>query len=201
MEDLVSFQMNEDYNLIIEKKAENLYRTISQNIKSLPSSSQAVTKSVAKTGHLELTPQESEQLSIYVSDDEYVRKQKEDLAELANMFKSKIGDESRDDDAAYIIELESHFVTQDDCDAVYSLVVEGKKKPLILDIKDGVLTCYYGQVSHADQYIKISVDVLENILDGRLTFQKAFMTGEMSAKGDFKILRNLDRMFIFSEDK
>ncbi len=201
VEDLASFQMNEDYNLIIEKKAENLYRTISQNIKSLPSSSQAVTRSVARASQLELTPQESEQLSKYVSDDEYVRKQKEDLAELADMFKTKIGESVGDNDTAYIIELESHFVAQTDCDAVYSFVIDGKKKPLILQIEEGVLTCYYGQVSHADQYIKVPVGVFENILDGRLTFQKAFMTGEMSAKGDFKILRNLDRLFIFGEDK
>ena len=36
VEDLVTFQMNSEYNLIIEKKAENLYRTISQKMKSLP---------------------------------------------------------------------------------------------------------------------------------------------------------------------
>ncbi|MGN0312221.1 MAG: SCP2 sterol-binding domain-containing protein [Lachnospiraceae bacterium] len=201
VEDLLSFQMNEDYNLIIEKKAENLYRTISQNIKSLPSSSQAVSRSVARTGQLELTPQESEQLSKYVSDDEYVRKQKEDLAELADMFKSKIGESMQDEDTAYIIDFESHFVTQEDCDATYSFMIEGKKKPLILQIQDGVLSCHYGQESHVDQFIKISVPVLENILDGRMTFQKAFMTGELAAKGDFKVLRNLDRMFIFGEDK
>ncbi len=201
VEDLLTFQMSEEYNLIIEKKAENMYRTISQKIKSLPSSSQAVSRTVAKKGQLELTPQESEQLSKYVSDDEYVRKQKEDLAELADMFKNKIGESAQDEENAYIIEFESHFVSQNDCDATYSFMIEGKRKPLILHVENGVLNCFYGQEGNVDEYIKVSVEVLENILDGRMTFQKAFMTGAMSAKGDFKVLRNLDRLFIFSEDK
>ena len=46
VEDLTTFQMNKDFGLIIEKKAENLYRTISQKIKSLPSSNQAIKQNV-----------------------------------------------------------------------------------------------------------------------------------------------------------
>ena len=69
VEDLAAFEANKEYNLIIEKKAENLYRTISQKIRSLPTSNQAVKRSVFRTQQLELTPQESEQLSKYVSDD------------------------------------------------------------------------------------------------------------------------------------
>ena len=59
VEELVSFEMNQDYTVIIEKKAENLYRTISQKLKSLPSSNLAVKQSVLRTQQLELTPQES----------------------------------------------------------------------------------------------------------------------------------------------
>ena len=91
VEDLVTFEMNEDYTVIIEKKAENLYRTISQKIKNLPTSNQAVKRSISRTPQLELTPQESEQLSKYVSDDSYVKKQKEDIEELASMFKDMLG--------------------------------------------------------------------------------------------------------------
>ena len=91
VEDLATFQMSQEYNLIIEKKAENLYRTISQKIKSLPTSNQAVKRSVLRTQQLNLTPQESEQLSKYVSDDTYVKQQKEDIEELASMFKDMLG--------------------------------------------------------------------------------------------------------------
>ncbi len=200
VEDLISFEMNKDYNLIIEKNAENLYRTISQKIKGLPSSSQAVSRTVGKKQPLELTPQESEQLSKYVADDEYVKQQKEDLAELTNMFKARLGEEA-DDDNAYIIDFQAHYVPQSDCEGTYSFLIEGKKKPLIIKVERGELQCYYGLESHADQNIKVSQSVLETILDGHMTFQRAFMTGELSSKGDFKVLRMLDRMFIFGEDR
>jgi len=65
VEDLATFQMSQEYNLIIEKKAENLYRTISQKIKSLPTSNQAVKRSVLRTQQLNLTPQESSFPSMY----------------------------------------------------------------------------------------------------------------------------------------
>ncbi len=200
VEDLISFEMNKEYNLIIEKKAENLYRTISQKVKGLPSSSQAVSRTVGKLQTLELTPQESEQLSKYVADDDYVKQQKEDLAELANMFKAKLGEES-DNDNAYIIDFQAHYVPQADCEGTYSFLIEGKKKPLVIKVEKGELQCYYGLENHADQNIKISQNVLETILDGHMTFQRAFMTGELSSKGDFKVLRMLDKMFIFGEDR
>ena len=200
VEDLVSFEMNKDYNLIIEKNAENLYRTISQKIKGLPSSSQAVSRTVGKIQSMELTPQESEQLSKYVADDDYVKQQKEDLAELTNMFKAKLGEEY-DNDNSYIIDFQAHYVPQADCEGVFSFIIEGKKKPLIIKVERGELQCYYGLEGHADQSIKVSQKVLETILDGHMTFQRAFMTGALSSKGDLKVLRMLDRMFIFGEDR
>ena len=102
VEDLVSFEMNKDYTVLIEKKAENLYRTISQKVKCLPTSNQAVKQTILRTPQLELTPQESEQLSKYVSDDTYVKKQKEDIEELATMFKGMLGKSEKEDEEAYI---------------------------------------------------------------------------------------------------
>ena len=77
VDDLVNFEMNEGFTKIIEKRAENLYRAISQKIQGLPSSNQAIKQTVLRTKSIELTPQESEQLSNYVSDDSFVKKQKE----------------------------------------------------------------------------------------------------------------------------
>ncbi len=197
VDDLVAFEMNHDYTLIIEKKAENLYRTISQKTKSLPSSSQAVTRTVLRTQQLELTPQESEQLSKYVSDDMYVKKQKEDIEELATMFKDMLGQANVDDEAAYIGELEAHFVPQEEFAATYLFMIDGKKRPLTVQVNGEELNCFYGQNGAIDVYTKLTMDVMNNIVKGRMTFQRAFMTGEMTAKGNFKTLRMLDRIFIF----
>ena len=197
VDDLVSFEMNHDYSLIIEKKAENLYRTISQKQKSLPTSNQAVTRTILRTQQMDLTPQESEQLSQYVADDSYVKKQKEDIEELASMFKDKLSVQQNDTQTEYITELESHFVPQGDFTANYLFMIEEKKKPLVVEVAGEELNCYYGQQENVDVYAKLTGKVMNNILAGRMTFQRAFMTGEMTAKGNFKTLRTLDQIFIF----
>ena len=93
IEDLVTFELNQDYLNIIEKKAENLYRTISQKTKSLPASNKAVNKISNSNRTIPLTPQESEQLSKYASDEQYVQQQKQraavDVVKIARLSASK----------------------------------------------------------------------------------------------------------------
>jgi multimeric flavodoxin WrbA len=196
VDDLVTFEMNRDYNLIIEKKAENLYRTISQKMKSLPTSNMAMTKSVQRTNQLELTPQESEQLSKYVADDSYVKKQKEDIEELASMFKDMLG-EMNEEENAYIKNLQDHFVPQEEFRANYLFMIDDREKPLVIEVKNGEASIYYGEKEEIDVYCKMTGELLERIMGGHITFQRAFMTGEMTAKGNFKTLRMLDNLFIF----
>lgn len=198
VDDLVSFEMNKDYTVIIEKKAENLYRTISQKMKSLPTSNQAVKQSVLRTPQMELTPQESEQLSKYVSDDSYVKQQKEDIQELASMFKDMMGKAGQDENMAYIVEFRERFVPQQDFHARYLFLLEDKKKPLFVEVNRDDLEIHYGQEENIDVYAKLTPEVIETIIAGRMTFQRAFMTGEMTAKGNFKTLRMLDTVFNFA---
>ena len=197
IEELSTFEMNPDFNVIIEKKAENLYRTISQKIKSLPTSNQAVKQSVLRTKQLNLTPQESEQLSKYVSDDTYVKQQKEDIEELASMFKDMLGQDEHNEENTFIKELQTIFVPQEEFKATYSLMIEGRKKPLYVAVNLDELTVHYGEEENIDVYAKLPMDVMQSIVDGRMTFQRAFMSGEMTAKGNFKTLRMLDQIFPF----
>lgn len=198
VEDLVSFEMNKDYTVIIEKKAENLYRTISQKMKSLPTSNLAVKQSVLRTTQIDLTPQESEQLSKYVSDDNYVKQQKEDIQELASMFKDMLGKANQDEETAYVEQFRESFIPQLDFKARYLFGIQGKKKPLFIEVKQDELTIYYGEEKGIDVYAKLSQEVMDGIIAGRMTFQRAFMTGEMTAKGNFKVLRMLDNVFSFA---
>lgn len=197
VEDLVSFEVNTEYTEIIEKKAENLYRMISQKMKSLPTSNNAVKRSVLRTQQMSLTPQESEQLSKYVSDDSYVRQQKEDIEELASMFKDMLGKAASEEREPFIKDLESHFVAQEDFSATYSIMIEGFKNPLCISVNNDKLHVSYGKKEEIDVYAKLSLEVMQSIVDGRMTFQRAFMTGEMTAKGNFKTLRMLDQVFLF----
>lgn len=197
VEDLVTFEMNQDYTLIIEKKAENLYRTISQKLKILPTSNQAVKQSVLRTQQMNLTPQESEQLSKYVSDDTYVKKQKEDIEELATMFKDMMGKSAEEEESPYIREFEGHFIPTENFSASYSFIIEGDKMPMYVAVENDNLTVRYSEEEDADVVAKLNREVMQSIVDGRMTFQRAFMTGDMTAKGNFKTLRMLDQIFAF----
>lgn len=197
VDDLVTFEMNEEYARLIEKKAENLYRTISQKQPNFPTSNQAVKKSVLRTKRIELTPQESEQLSQYASDDGYVKKQKEDIQELTSLFKDMMNKQENDGGMEFIKDLEDNFTPQDDFKAIYKFIIQEKKKPLLIEVSGDELECYYGNKENVDVVAKVTSDVLKEIIQARMTFQRAFMSGEMTAKGNFKTLRMLDQLFPF----
>ena len=127
-----------------------------------------------------------------------MKQQKEDIEELASMFKDMLGKPDDDMDTPFVKELESHFVSTEDFAASYSFIIEGIKKPLYVAIQNGELEIHYGQEEKIDVVAKLSRDVLQSIIDGRMTFQRAFMTGEMTAKGNFKTLRMLDQIFVLS---
>ena len=90
----VDFETNNDYGMLIEKKAENFYRTFTKKMVTFPSSSNAVVETSQAVKPMTLTPQESEELSMYVSDDNYVKRQKEDIEELTQLFKNLMDDDT-----------------------------------------------------------------------------------------------------------
>lgn len=196
--DTTQLEMNKDYITIIEKKAENMYRTINQKLASLPASNQAVKKMVSSTKNIDLTPQESEQLSQYASDDSYVQRQKADIQELTSLFKDMMGD-SEEEDGEYIEQFKKAFKPQPGFKASYRIFIGNKREPLSLKINAAELNCDYGSEQGADVEIHMEKDTINDIMYGRMTFQRAFMSGEMKMKGDFKILRTLDQVFVFEE--
>lgn len=201
IDNTVSLEMNKDYVNIIEKKAENLYRTISQRITSFPASNHAVKQKVSISQNLDLTPQETEQLSQYVADDSYVQRQKEDIQELAGMFRDMLHNEGADSEEEYLSELRQVYKPQAGFEAVYSINIEEKSKNLILEMKGARLDCRYGTAEHADVEMQTNRATMEDIINGRMTFQRAFMAGAMKMKGDFRILRTLDQVFLFEEKR
>jgi len=146
---------------------------------------------------MNLTPQESEQLSMYVSNDKYVKKQKADIEELSQMFRGLMGDEAPSSKGTYIETLESHFHAVPDITLAFSIEITDKNNNLVIEIENGALKCYYGQKDHVNVKIKTSSAVLDKIFAGERTLQGTFMAGEIKAKGDFKILRMFDSLFQF----
>jgi multimeric flavodoxin WrbA len=197
--DIDMFDGNEEYTRIIEKKAENIYRTINQKMANFPASNQAVKQMVSITKNTDLTPQESEQLSHYAADDSYVRRQKEDIQELTSLFRDMMGSgETDDSEGEYIADFQSHFTPQPGFKAVYRIQLEGKKNPLIIEVNGPENRIYYGTVSDCDVEIQMKRETMDDIVYARMTFQRGFMGGAMKMKGDFKVLRTLDQIFTFS---
>lgn len=197
--DTVTLEMNEEYISLIEKKAENMYRTIGKKMTSLPCSNQAVRQMVNITQNTDLTPQESEQLSMYAADDTFVQRQKDDIQELASMFRDMMGTVEKEGKDEILSEFEKVFKPQPGIQAVYQIHIEGRSTPVYLKVEGGKLECTYKSVSEKDVEFHTDKALLNEIFHGRATFQKAFMTGELKkVKGDFKILRALDQLFPFS---
>ena len=199
IENTIDLEMNENYAHIIEKRAENLYRTINQRTASFPASNQAVRQKISVSQGMDLSPQETEQLSRYVSDDRYVQRQKEDIQELASLFRDKLSQEGSESEEEYIFELKKAFQPQAGFHAVCVINIEEKSKALIVDIKGPVLESSYGAAEQPDMVMSTNRSTMEDIVNGRMTFQRAFMSGAMTTKGDMKILRTLDQIFPFEE--
>jgi putative sterol carrier protein/multimeric flavodoxin WrbA len=195
VDDHVEFETNAQYNLMIEKKAESFYRMISKKTVAFPNSSIEVKKAVLRSSNLSLTPQESEQLSEYVSNDNYVKKQKEDIEELASLFKGMLG-ESTDSDE-YITKLQDHFYPMDGLNAVFRIDLIDENSSLVIEVSEDQMNCYRGTADEADVTAKVRTSVFQDILAGNKSFQSAFMSGDLSAQGNFKILRNFDTIFRF----
>ena len=187
---------NREYIALIETKAENMYRTVNQKIVSLPASNQAIRQMVSKT-QIDLTPQESEQLSQYASDDKYVQRQKEDIQELTSLFRDMLNSGETEESGEIVAKFEQHFKPQAGFRGGYRFVINGRKKDLVVKIENADLQCFFGTLDHADVELQLEQHTLDEIISGRMTFQRAFMSGEMKMKGDFKVLRTLDQIFVF----
>lgn len=197
IEDISVLENSEAYNTLIEKTAEDMYRTINKKVLALPASNQAVNRFVSITKNMDLTPNEAEQLSQYASDDSYVQKTKEDIRELTSIFRTKMEEGEQEDQTVFLKALKDHFRPIPGFKGSYKLVFETKKLPLCIEVKQNDLMCSYAQKEKADVEIQMTEEVMNEILQGRMTFQRGFMSGVMKMKGDFKLLRQLDQLFVF----
>lgn len=198
IKDTKELQRNPAYITLIEKKAENLYRTVHQKVKSLPASNQAINQTVAINNRMDLTPQETEQLSQYAADEVYVQKQKEDIEELAGLFKGMLANSGPKESKEYSQSFVSVFHPVADAHTVYTIKLEDACGLLQLHVKGKELTYTDREEEKTDIELIMKEEVLADIMQGRMTFQRAFMTGVMKMKGDFSKFRQMDELFPFS---
>ncbi|MBE5964417.1 MAG: SCP2 sterol-binding domain-containing protein [Lachnospira sp.] len=196
VDESVDFELNKDYINIIENYAENIYRTISKKVVILPASNTAIKKNVMKDT-INLTPQESEQLSKYVSDDTYVQTQKKDIEELSSMFKSMLSESELGGDDYYIKSFKDNYLPSEDFAASYQIIISDKDKYIYMNVDGSNIECSMDKNDDVDVIAKLTFATFDSIVHNRMTFQRAFMSGEMTAKGNFRYLKMLDQIFNF----
>lgn len=218
------FEANEEYSRIIEKRAEALYRAVHQRTKSLPTSNLAVRANLLKTKTIDLTPQESEQLSKFVSDETYVKQQKEDIEELSAMFKKMLQEDTTEDEPKEVESIREqneeiikeqekpidtagdriaralmqNYHPEDDFTASYAIIISDEDQILHVEVTPEHVKTFYAATDEADVVLRTTSKMLQNIIENKTSFQKGFMAGEISAKGNFKTLRMLDTVFRFA---
>lgn len=204
------FETSPVYAHLIEKKAEDFYRSFSKKLKVFPTSTGAICENIMQPRSMHLTPQESEQLSMYVSDSNYVQKQKEDIQELTSMFKGLLGDTTEEDERAkelspeddpYVAALTSHFVPDSELKVTYAIQLEDKGKTLLIDVQGETLRCSYGSNPAADISVRMKEQTMKQLATGETSLHNAFLAGNITAKGNLKLLRTFDALFPFQKIK
>ena len=198
VDDTTEFEFNSKYVEYIEKQSENIYRTVSQKRLTLPSSSMTIKDSVMKDV-IRFTPQESEQLSKYASDDAFVKTQKKDIESLASIYKELLNDEENGGDDYYLDVFKDNFKPGIGFSGSYMIVITDKGKSIKLQVNNDKLDAQFGDNKDADVIARLNKSIFDDIVSGKVTFHRAFMTGDMTAKGNFRSLRMLDTLFSFAD--
>ncbi len=198
VDDTSEFEFNSEYASIIEKYTENMYRTISQKINSLPSSCNTIKQTIMKET-IKLTPQENERLSKFAADDKFAEKQKKDIEELSSMFKEMLNEKNQGGDDYYLHSFIDAFNEHNgqNIKATYMFMISDKDKSILVSVNNDTLNVEFGENASADVIGKMTKEVFDSIVKGRMTFQRAFMTGAMAVKGNYKTLCVLNELFVF----
>ena len=197
IQNAVELELNPNYVELVEKKAENLYRTVSQKIAYLPASNKIIKQKLAFPRVENLSPEESAQLSQYVTDDNYVQTQKQDIQELTSIYRDQIGKNGDSSSEEYIGEIKNAFKAEAGVAGSYMIKIEGADKDLVIRVSAAGMICEYGSLEKPDVEMETTKAVMNDIIAGRMTFQRAFMSGSMKMKGDFRILCALDQVLHF----
>lgn len=203
IKNLVAFETDHGLGYSVDKKAEEFYRIIHQKRKALPTSIREnkviieVEKPVENEGQTFEKPEKPKEKSTLIPNyDEYIARQKKDIEDISQLFRKKISHQEEEGMNNEPLRFKNTYNGQADFDASIQWFVEDQaKKHFTMVFEAGNLSCYYGESEDNHVYIHLDYDILRKILGGKLTIQRAFMTGKLKARGDFTLLNQLDQVF------
>lgn len=209
IENSVDIETDRKIISIIDKKTEDFYRIINQKRQVLPTSN----NNTVISNNIEIEKNNSnDDMSIinelindnsvynnqpiYKKEDPHIIKQKQDIQELTDFFNRKLTSEKLSNNK-YIHMLIKAFNNKEDvCNCTYNIIITDKEnEDIIIKIIDGNINGYVGIDSSADVIINVDSHTFDRILSGKLTAQRAFLTGQLKAKGNFTLLYEFDHIF------
>lgn len=200
----VDLETNTNLLTAIDKKTEEFYRIINQNRVVLPTSIRKNKLLVEVPSGLELEfntnnlEKEKEIKTSTLPDyNEYIEKQQQDIADISNLIKQKIDIQEKNQNKTPIDIFNGSFKpNQDDINALVQwIIIDKENESFIMDLKSHNINVYYGKTTNYNTIINLDQEVLQKIIEGKITIQRAFMTGEIKAKGEFEVLYKLDGLF------
>ena len=216
IESSVDVETNKHILQAIERRTEDFYRVMNQQRLALPTSVhdhkiliKVPTKIKVDEGEQMMMGQVMDeerrekpvenQMSFMTNYDAFIEKQQKDIEDLANIFRTRLS--TKEEVAGKSISEVFQYKYKPDRsfkDCTVSWVVNDQTaESFMMHFSSGRLSVKKGRKADAEVVISSDFGVLEKISKGRLTIQRAFMTGEVKAKGNFTLLYKLDQLFAF----
>ena len=197
----------------IDKKTESYFRCIKQDKGLLPRSNGVSkfsietpvtnedinTLSAIKTKQKE-TVNEIKSNGLIENYDEFVEKQQKDIMEISSLFKKKLSSKIVNKDQSLPRLLKDAYKFKGEIQSNIQFVIDDQlKENTVIELNNQYIRSYFGQLSDVDVIVSGTKDIFTRILTGKVTMQRAFMTGEVKAKGDFTVLYKFEEYFAFKD--
>jgi uracil-DNA glycosylase family 4 len=207
IESAAALETNFEWLFGIDKKAESFFRLIQQKKGLLPRSGK-IEKVFVEIPVADVRI-EAQNLSEAIGEekrtadkgiienyDSYIEKQQEDIHQLGSLFKQKLSAETIKGEKPWPERFKESYINKGNIIAKIQIVVEDDpRENTVLELNNQNIRAYYGQIGESNVVIMGRKTNLRRIMDGKLTMQRAFMTGEIKAKGDFTLLYKFEGLF------
>lgn len=204
-------ETNFDWLYGIEKKAESYFRMLSQKKGILPLSKGVEKVSIAtpviEAGYKKVSEspkteagkaKESVSSGLIEDYDTFVEKQQEDIKQISSLFKRKLSSKSGNKDQSVPGILKESYVNKSEVQANIQLLFDDRlKENTVIELNNQHIRAYYGQIADVNVSVTGTYAMFMKVLKGKITMQRAFMTGEVKAKGDFTLLYKFEEYFKF----
>ena len=120
------------------------------------------------------------------------------MEKLSQIYKSILGQYSDDANENILKSFEKAFkAPEDKIKAVCCIKMSDMDKNIVLDFGPDKIKAYFGEAEKPDMTATTTKDMVNRIISGKTTFQGAFMSGFITAKGRLDLIRMFDRIFVF----